>query len=126
MKIDLATAFVDRALASEVAELLRGGGHEITREWWHEDPVRFAADPAYREDMAESDYHGVREADVMVFLNHPEARGALVKLGLAIGQGKTTLVVRPERQYNVFFSLPEVVLVPDVCDVLAALRGLVS
>lgn len=126
MKIYLATAFVDRALASEVAELLRGGGHEITREWWHEDPVRFTADPDYREAVAESDYRGVREADVVVFLNHPEARGALVALGLAIGQGKITLVVRPERQPNVFFSLPEVVLVPDVCNVLEALRGLMA
>jgi hypothetical protein len=105
----------------------RAAGHTITHDWTRTD--EFGAD-GHPLHVAEGDLapdvaaryamddltHGVRKADVIVFLAEDAGQGgfcgALIEFGYAFACGIPVFVVAPWRP-SIFWHLPNVTVLPD-------------
>lgn len=106
MKIYVATSFANIPEAREVMARLRAAGHVITHDWTTEapDPAWCAPErDAYLDKCGAADYQGVVDADALVLINHPLARDAMAEFGIALGLGRPTFVLYPDRKPSVFF-----------------------
>lgn len=122
MKVYVATKWSRRAEAQEVIATLRSLGHTITHDWTQEeDPPAGTpeADMAmFYAECAADDVNGVLDADAVIFLHDPAARGMYVEFGLALSAGVKAIVVDglgdPTATCPVFYYLPEVEHVSSV------------
>ena len=97
MKIYIATAMANRAAAVECARLLTDRGHMVTSAW-HDQEELTAEDAMTDEDRARhaaENFAAVEFANVLIFLDHRWARGALVEVGFAWGRGRVVIGIGP-------------------------------
>lgn len=94
-RLYISTGWENRALAAQVADVAEGGGWEIAYRWWRYDTKAFL-DERERVRIGEEEINAIQSADaVLVIL--PGGRGTHVELGVALGAGKTTvLVAKPD------------------------------
>lgn len=105
---------------------LRSAGHEVTHDWTRTDefgpdghPHAVEGDlaPGAAARYAMTDLsHGVRRADVCVFLAEDAGEGgfcgSLIEFGYAMATAIPVLVVAPWRP-SIFWHLPGVTVLPD-------------
>ena len=111
---------------------LRSLGYEITHDWTTTDEfvdghpkVKAEADlsEADRRRHAVNDLRGVRTADLLIFLAEDgEFCGSLIEFGAAAALGIQAWIVAPWRT-SIFWSLPNVTVLPDERTVLRTLIG---
>lgn len=126
----VATRWARRAEARETMARLRAAGHHITHDWTHEDSAEGMEPAAQAEHFAacaRTDVLGVTQADVLLLLHDPAARGAFVELGIALGREMRVIVVGAlvEDPVNepIFYWLPWVEHAGTVGEALALLRS---
>lgn len=90
-RVYIASAAANAPAARELAATLRAGGHSVVSDW-HDVPgveerrVReHALSHGEKHRIARRCVAQVRQATVVVVLAHPEMRGGLVEVGVAIG-----------------------------------------
>jgi hypothetical protein len=134
LKIYVCSKFEEKPRCRAMQELLRNAGHEITLDWTQfEDPPGWDGDvatatPAQAEFLcgcAQKDWAGVLNADLVVVLTHPNLRGGLIEMGIAIANGIPVIAVGPHYR-TVFFLLPDVALVRTDADVLPFIQTLLE
>ena len=110
MDVYVASSFKNQAEVKEVMSQLVSLGHRITFDWTGEDAsgLKGSELTRYLTECAMSDMNGVNSADAVIVINHPEMRGALVEMGMAIASGKPIFLVYHNRVSNIFDSLPGV------------------
>lgn len=104
-----------------VQEMVGRLGHSITFDWTAvveevgpDANVEEGADEDFRQQCAESDLTGVREADLVIALvDHPGLCGTLIEIGIAIACDIDVLVVGEPERNSVFFALDKVQRVRD-------------
>lgn len=131
MKIYVAGKTQDWRRVRETQNLLVLQGHEITYDWVPA-VIRYGEDDATGPDVnetgpevlleqAEADREGVREADVVVALGHPDVLGTIVEIGMALAEHKPVILVGEFRD-SVFWYFPEVTRVKGLDELEDALR----
>jgi nucleoside 2-deoxyribosyltransferase len=104
-----------RALALDVAYVLRRDGHKITSRWHHKPfhPTSHHT-PAECEAIAQEDYDDIVAADALVLIAGPDkySGGKFVEAGIAIGLGKRVTVIG--RRENMLLWLPGIRVVESV------------
>ena len=120
MRIYVATKWSDREHAHEVMNWLEGLGHTIVLDWTQHEGSGLSK-------AAVNDAVAVCAADVLVFLaDHGEHfKGAYVEMGMAMGAGKTVIVVGHKADGCVFTHHPTVYKV-DTIDELQCLSYVCS
>lgn len=117
MRIYVASSFLNIPEVRAVMDTLQRAGHSITWDWTN-DCLQGDWTPeqqdAYLQVSGSKDFNGVCAADVLVLVNHPQARDAMTEMGIALGMGTAVFVLYPERRNSVFFhratlcrSIPE-------------------
>jgi nucleoside 2-deoxyribosyltransferase len=133
MKIYLAGPFTDRDKLQDVADQLKGLGHEITSSWLYgseqipesmTDNVKdYVTGKTHHDEswsvfgkIATNDIEDVREADTLVKFHTDDLEyrsgGKFVEMGVALGLGKGVIIVGAPEQ--VFDWYPTVAHVADV------------
>lgn len=108
MKIYVASAYANRGEVKKIQQVLLADDHIITHDWtneriqegWSQETIR-----AYLRRCADADKKGVEEAEVFVFLGHPDARGAWVEFGMALALNKAILIDPPASDLPNIFTL---------------------
>lgn len=74
---------------------LRAAGHVVTHDWTvcDDSGLAGAALAEYHARCAFEDLEGVRRADAVVVLPHPDGKGLYCELGAALALGKPIIVV---------------------------------
>jgi hypothetical protein len=91
-------------------DVLRDQGHLITYDWTVQvrqtgpDHER-NADPGYLLKCAQDDIYGVRVAQRVIALGHPNLCGTLIEIGVAVGAATPVLLVG-EFPHSIFWLLP--------------------
>jgi nucleoside 2-deoxyribosyltransferase len=92
----VAGAYRDKARAAAVAATLRRHGVGVTSAW-HDRPDEGVPEAdmsrALRAAIAWVNRNELTDADTLVLLVHPNARGSLREHGFALGRGLHTIVV---------------------------------
>lgn len=109
MKIYVAAKFEEGPLAHETMEKLKSMGHLITHDWTKEnDSGLSGAELAkYRNKCAMADVNGVRDADLLFLINHPNGKGMFTELGIALAHKKPVIVVDRSKANNIFLHITE-------------------
>ncbi len=126
MKVYVAAPWVDRAIATAIAEAIRASGHQITHEWWRfENVPEGNRNDEFHRICAIVDSYGVRDADVVVLLNSSKSEGKAVEQGIAIALGKKIIAIgkRGEHSKNVFHYMDNYIWVDDLEGALGLLNG---
>lgn len=114
--------------ARELMSVLRAAGHEITHDWTGEsvEGKRGVEVLDVLRDAALDDADGVKSADAMVLLHHPNLRGGLVEMGIALGRDIPVIVVggAGEAYPPIFYWHPDVIHVATPREALAHLGAL--
>src|SRR5690606_27840264 len=92
-RIYIATATVNAAAARDLAVKLRKNGHVVVSTW--HDRVGIEGERAReasmsveeRERIATRCFEEITDAHLLIVLSHPAMRGALVEMGIAMGEG---------------------------------------
>lgn len=111
MKVYVAGKFQDKETVRKVQTILRCNGYTITCDWTGNTAEGLYTNEklAYERASAIEDVEGVRNADFVILVAHPELRGALVEMGMALALGKPVLVLQvgnTEMPFNVFLRHP--------------------
>ena len=101
MKIYVAGKWEDRQRVSDIMQILRDIGFEITCDWTGHK----YSDEAYPQQYCADDVQGVKDADLYigVFIADYNYRGALVEMGIALGVGIPVWLLG-DRQDDCIFS----------------------
>lgn len=128
MKIYVAAKFEEAQRVQRVYETLRARGFTITHDWTTEDASLYEGEAklAYKRQCAINDYHGVKNADAMLVLNHALLYGGAAEMGMAIALEKPVYVVGSDIRENIFFHLgpPYVMICPSLPDAIMHLVAL--
>ena len=121
MKIYVAAKFEEKELVRGVHGRLAKMGHEVTHDWTKEDLGKRTGVSAYSylREAAIHDVEGVRNAQLLFLINHPQGFGLMVELGVAIGFDIPTIVVNPGARETPFFYMHNIVCVDTVEEGLA-------
>ena len=124
MRIYLAARYRRRPEMQRRAEELSALGHHVTSRWIRgSHSVSDGLDDPSWARFAQEDFEDVAAADAVVCFLEPGGGGSggrHVELGMALGQGKRTIVVgEPE---HLFHTLPSVEAYPTWPEALEALR----
>ena len=87
MKVYVAAKFERAAFVKQVYEVLTKAGHTITHDWTNENDshcVSFEERIEYQQRCAQNDLQGVRDADVLVLIPHPNGKGCYYEFGAAM------------------------------------------
>lgn len=110
------TANIDRV--EQAYERLEELGHTITHKWTLQ--VRELGDaedkdltPQHQHQLAQGDFRGVKNAELVVVLGHPAVCGALIELGMAIALRKRAWVVGEFPRVPVFFHMGQVTIMTE-------------
>lgn len=127
LKVYVAAAMEEKLTVRELKTILRECGHVPVCDWAD-------ADHGSIEDLtapgvvkwAKLDLEQVRQSDVLVLIPPHQTKrgGAHTEFGVALALGKKLIVVGERK--NVFHHLPEVVSVPTIYHVVAALEQFVT
>lgn len=123
----VAGPFVDKENAMQLARKLEAAGHTITHRWWNYEGLGEEHESEeFLRKCAYSDWHGVRDADVIVVWNTAKSEGKAVEQGIAIALGKSIIVLTPDKKpsSNVFHYLPNYIHTKTVEETLEHLNGL--
>lgn len=96
MRVYIATALENVDAAREWSTRLQDFGHEVVSRW-HAAELLCAPDreheltPEQRDMIATSAFADLDEADVVLFLDHPECQGTLLEIGYALGSAIPTI-----------------------------------
>jgi len=135
MRIYVAGKLCDAATVRAIQAALIGAGHTITYEWTKHIPVwramrqrnePTAAKIVYKKLCGENDLKGVICADALVWLYHPDSRGAFVELGVALRAGIPIYVLKSTPYSDddtVFLYLDGVTILQELSGVLALLAN---
>jgi nucleoside 2-deoxyribosyltransferase len=106
MKIYVAGTSKRPELANEVMQRLQDEGHEVTFDWTIDIPNEDSMDAEELSQRASASIEAVRKADALVLLMTKEMRsvGAMIEVGVALGNGKNVLVAELEQGFSHFFS----------------------
>lgn len=115
MRIYVAAKTHDYIRARTLMQQLRDSGHEITFDWTgnveHVGPDReneaAAKDDEFLLKCATDDVYGVKRAQGLVAIGHPDLCGTLVEVGMAIMRGIPVALIGDFRP-SVFWKLPQV------------------
>ncbi len=108
MRLYIASKYENQAEVRALMDLLARRGHTITHDWTTvTEPAGLG--PWERRQFlgacAEKDFKGVAQADALIIINHPEGKGMLVEMGVALGLGIPVYLLYPDRATNVFNNL---------------------
>ena len=119
MKIYVAGKWEDRTRVSEIMQILRDIGFEITCDWTDHK----YADEAYPRQYCMDDTQGVKDADLYlgIFVDEYNYRGALVEMGIAIGVGIPVWLFGDKADSCIFSHHPSVVKFQDWGKLVVAL-----
>ena len=87
----IATAAANAPAARDLAASLRAAGHNVVSTWHDEDgielrrPAEAALTRRTRRAIATRCVTEILSATVLIVISHPEMRGALVEVGIAVG-----------------------------------------
>lgn len=105
-------------------------GHRITSDWtkaverYGENPGVDTLDKAIAKECALEDARGVRGADLVIVLCHPDMRGTWIEIGMALAwQIPVWLVGEPERD-SVFFQIDEIITPMNIYEAVGKLGEL--
>lgn len=111
-----------RELAEEQARILVDHGHETTSRW-HTKAFHPTSHHTHDECVAVAleDLEDIKAADALVLLAGPDkySGGKFVEAGIAVGLGKTVVVVG--RRENMLLWLPELLVVESMSEAAATL-----
>ena len=121
MKVYVAAAWSERALARIRAEQLARAGHHVTSRWLLDE---YSSESHSEAQRAEWDLEDVDRSDALVLLTMAlgamfSSGGRMVELGYALGRGTKVIVLGPRE--NIFCYLPQVVQCETVDDLLCKL-----
>jgi nucleoside 2-deoxyribosyltransferase len=123
MKVYVASKLENYGQVREVYRLLTELGHEITHDWTEEF---FMEDKSNAQMIAELDYNGVCDCDILFLINYQRCAGAFTELGIALHAGKVIVVVdgfHEEKPSNIFFHLPMVNHFDTIEDAIKFVEG---
>ena len=105
-----------------VQESLRLCNHEITYDWTTQS-ISETGDDDERRALAEAERNGILSADLLILLDHNRLRGALIEMGMALGNGKETIVfLEPGRTPSLFYHLPYCTIITSRDNLLRAIE----
>ncbi len=107
MKIYVASKFENKELVKEVQEELIREGHSITHDWSNESDAGKTGIELenYQARCAQQDFDGVKNADLVLLINHQGCKGTYTEFGIALALNKYVVIVKPELTNQVFFHL---------------------
>ncbi len=99
MKIYLASSFSLKDRVERIANRLKDEGHEITREWWHDNfkqKIDLDDEQWYSHDkiqwVCQKNFHAIEKADAYVLIapkyKSKKFNGANIEFGYALAKGK--------------------------------------
>lgn len=124
-RVYIAAPWKSRDEMPAIAEKVEGLGLEISHKWWTvEDVPEGERSLEVLRFQAYADYTGVKTADIILLINSAKSEGKAVEQGIALGDGKTIVVVgkRGEHSSNVFHYLPSYVWVETLDEALKELQ----
>ena len=123
MNIYVASKLENYEQVREVYSSLAALGHEITHDWTAEF---FMEDKEDKQKIAELDFNGVCDCDILFLINYQRCAGAFTELGIALHAGKVIVVVdgfHEEKPSNIFFHLPNVNHFDSIEDAIKFVEG---
>lgn len=119
MKIYVAGKWKDRERVSDIMQILRGMGHEITCDWTGHK----CEDAAYPQQYCADDVQGVKDADLYlgIFIATYHYRGALVEMGIALGVGIPVWLFGDKADGCIFSNHPSVIKFQEWGELVEAL-----
>lgn len=115
MRVYVIGKYEEKAKIRTLMLSLAEAGHDITHDWTREDAGRGTGAERLRNlrRRAQADYQGVRDAEAVIVLHHPQLCGGLVEFGVAAADPSKILCVIGSqdpvaRRHPIFYWLPEV------------------
>lgn len=100
-------------------------GYFVTFDWTQIPHLRpYEANADQSMEAAVLEIQGVAAADVLVLLSHERGVGMFVELGAALALGKAVIAVSRPPARTMFLFHPNVTVVPDTRQAIAALHRL--
>lgn len=126
MRVYISGAVDDVQRIRKLIQAVRGAGHEITLDWTQlSTQLPYLQHVVANRPLAETLCNAVARCDVLVFVDHSAARGALVELGLALAHQKR-IIVCGNILDSIFYTLPLVEVVQSDTDMFHTLAFLAS
>jgi nucleoside 2-deoxyribosyltransferase len=116
MRIYIATRFTNLEEYRQAKDALESLGHVISHDWSGEKvgDRQGTELEEFLNGCAVKDMYGVVTADALLVINHADARGTLVEMGMAIAKEIPVFVAFPERVSNIFTHLMGVESCADI------------
>jgi len=125
MKVYIAAPWADKSKMPVIGQRLEANGHSITHTWC-DTPAGLS-----RREQAVLDFHGVKEADIVVVMNTALTEGKSFEQGVAVSFNKPIIAVGTIGEFcdNVFHYLDHyrwVKTLDEAIDVLNTIQWLTS
>lgn len=111
MKLYVASKFTNKQEVRSLMTLLEADGHTITHDWTDDDAKGLEGEEleTYLALNAVACIKGILDAQAFILLARPNMAGAFTELGLAMGIGRSVLILdafKSGNQENIFYNMP--------------------
>jgi nucleoside 2-deoxyribosyltransferase len=121
MKIYVASHWQNRRAVQRLQQALIARSHEITVDWTNRVNPK---EQSVLREWAERDLAGVKTCDLYIGLFKEISKGALIEMGVALGQGKRVWIIGEAINSCIFLSHPLVTKFQNPRSMLKVLDGI--